>query len=79
MFDSNEVLKIIGAVRTKSGFELFYARQKIVLVAKAFGLQAIDMVSINYKDIKQLQVDCEEGAKMGYTGMNKNLFGSFCC
>ena len=32
--------------------EILYARQKMVLVAKAFGLQAIDMVNINFKDLK---------------------------
>lgn len=31
------------------GAEIMYARQRLVLVAKAFGLQAIDMVHIQYK------------------------------
>ena len=29
-----------------------YARQKIVAHAKAFGMQAIDLVHIDYKDLK---------------------------
>lgn len=35
-----------------------YARQKLVLMAKAFNLQAIDMVYINYKGIKLTQLYC---------------------
>lgn len=38
-----------GATRSPGGSELLYARQKVVTVAKAFGLQAIDMVHIDYK------------------------------
>lgn len=38
-----------GATRSDDGKELMYARQKIAVTAKAFGLQAIDMVHINFK------------------------------
>ena len=38
-----------GAQRTSDAKELTYARQKIVSVAKAFQLQAIDMVHIDFK------------------------------
>jgi len=40
---------IVGGERTKDAKELLYARQKLVLVAKAFQLQAIDIVHIDYK------------------------------
>jgi len=40
---------IVGGERTKDAKELLYARQKLVLVAKAFQLQAIDLVHIDYK------------------------------
>jgi len=42
---------IVGGERTKDAKELLYARQKLVLVAKAFQLQAIDLVHIDYKGI----------------------------
>ncbi|GLG96391.1 Uncharacterized protein GBIM_03388 [Gryllus bimaculatus] len=45
-----------------------YARQKLVLVAKAFHLQAIDMVHINFKDLESLKKQCQLGASLGYTG-----------
>ena len=38
-----------GATRTKDAMELLYARQKVVTVAKAYRIQAIDLVHIDYK------------------------------
>ena len=38
-----------GAKRSSYAAELVYARQKVVTIAKAFRLQAIDMVHIDYK------------------------------
>ncbi|KAK6629893.1 hypothetical protein RUM43_003714 [Polyplax serrata] len=68
VFGSDDMRAGLGAIPTTSRIELLYVRQKIVLVAKAFGFQAIDMVNINYKDIEQLREECKEGMKMGYTG-----------
>ena len=39
----------IGGQRTESSSELIYARQYFVTTVKEFGLQAIDLVSIDYK------------------------------
>ena len=58
----------IGAARTESAMELLYARQKIVAHAKAFGMQAIDLVHINFKDLQGLRDQSLEGANMGFTG-----------
>jgi len=44
------------------------ARQQVVLTAKAFNLQAIDTVYIDYKNLGGLQRQAEEGAAMGFTG-----------
>ena len=52
----------------QDGSELIYARQKIVTVAKAFGLQAIDMVHIDFKDLEGLKQHSEASANMGFTG-----------
>ena len=65
---SDDFVADIGAVRTESSQELLYARQKIVSHAKAFGMQAIDLVHINYKDLDGLESQCIEGAHMGFTG-----------
>jgi hypothetical protein len=45
-----------GATRTNDAKELMYARQKIINCAKAYRLQAIDMVYIDYKG-KVFKVD----------------------
>lgn len=46
----------VGGERTKDAKELLYARQKLVLVAKAFQLQAIDLVHIDYKGLSNFTV-----------------------
>jgi len=40
----------------------------VVVTAKAFGLQAVDMVHIDYKDVEGLRRQAREGALMGFTG-----------
>lgn len=57
-----------GATRTQDARELLYARQKVVVTSKAFGLQAIDLVYIDYKDVEGLRRQAREGALMGFTG-----------
>nr|CAI5839944.1 unnamed protein product [Callosobruchus analis] len=49
VFGSDDFCASIGATRTEDCSEISYARQKLVLTAKAFNLQAIDMVYIKYK------------------------------
>ena len=66
--NSDDFVADIGARRTPSCSELLYARQKIVTHAKAFGLQAIDLVHIDFKDLESLREQCKEGARMGFTG-----------
>merc|ERR1711963_684444 len=39
-----------------------------IATTKAFRLQAIDLVDINFKDLDSLRVQCEEGARMGFNG-----------
>ena len=68
IFGSDDYLARLGAVRTKSRQELTYARQHIVTHAAAFGLQAIDIVHIDYTDLDSLRVEGKEGIEMGYSG-----------
>ena len=56
MFDITGMESISGATRTKDAKELIHARQSVVVHAKAFGLQAIDMVYINFKGKKHVVV-----------------------
>ncbi|XP_061548127.1 citramalyl-CoA lyase, mitochondrial [Phycodurus eques] len=68
VFGSDDFCASIGASRTHDAKELLYARQKVVTTAKAFGLQAIDLVYIDYKDEGGLRRQAREGALMGFTG-----------
>ncbi|KAG5833128.1 hypothetical protein ANANG_G00272570 [Anguilla anguilla] len=68
VFGSDDFCASIGATRTKDAAELLYARQKVVVTAKAFGLQAIDLVYIDYQDGDGLRRQAREGALMGFTG-----------
>ncbi|MBI5822884.1 MAG: CoA ester lyase [Chloroflexi bacterium] len=58
----------IGATRTKSAIELLYARQAILVACAANDLQAIDIVTIDYKDQKALRIEAEFGAGLGFSG-----------
>nr|CAD7197841.1 unnamed protein product [Timema douglasi] len=75
VFGSDDLCASLGVTRSDDGTEILYARQKLVLVAKAFHLQAIDMVHIHFQacfdnipDLDGLRAQCEAGARMGYTG-----------
>ena len=68
IFGAEDLAGDIGAVRTPEGDEVFYARSAVVLHAAAFGLQAIDMVYVNYQDSSGLTREAQQGARMGYAG-----------
>jgi citrate lyase beta subunit len=58
----------INAVRTRAGWELFYARSAVVLYAGAFNLQAIDMVTTDFSDAHALEEEALQSLKMGFSG-----------
>uniref|UniRef100_A0A7M6DRE8 HpcH/HpaI aldolase/citrate lyase domain-containing protein n=1 Tax=Clytia hemisphaerica TaxID=252671 RepID=A0A7M6DRE8_9CNID len=68
VFGSDDFLASIGGTRTESAIELLFARQNFIMHVKGFGLQAIDMVYINFKDQEGLERQSSDGAKMGFTG-----------
>ncbi|XP_073899156.1 citramalyl-CoA lyase, mitochondrial isoform X2 [Castor canadensis] len=68
VFGGEDFRASIGATSSKDAQDILYARQKIVVVAKAFGLQAIDLVYIDFRDGDGLLRQSREGAAMGFTG-----------
>ena len=48
----------------------FYFRKgsNLATLSQAFGLQAIDLVHIDFKDLEGLKHYSEEGSRMGFTG-----------
>ncbi|KAJ3784798.1 citrate lyase beta subunit [Lentinula aff. detonsa] len=61
LFAAEDYCADTSILRTRSRQELLYTRSQIAIAAKAFGLEAIDMVCIHYKDLEYLQDECEDG------------------
>jgi citrate lyase subunit beta-like protein len=68
IFGGEDFAATIGATRTKDAIELLYARQAVIVACAANDLQAIDIVTIDYKDIEALRIESEFGARLGYSG-----------
>ena len=68
IFGGEDYAASVGATRTKDAIELLYAREATVAACAAFGLQAIDIVAIDFKDIESLRAESEFGAQLGFSG-----------
>ena len=68
IFGGEDFAASIGAVRTKDAVELLYARQAVIVACAANDLQAIDIVTIDYKDVESLRIESEFGAQLGFVG-----------
>ncbi|KAJ6660895.1 hypothetical protein lerEdw1_017052, partial [Lerista edwardsae] len=68
VFGGEDFRASIGSTSSKETYDILYARQKIIVTAKAFGLQAIDLVYIDLQDEEGLRKQSREGALMGFTG-----------
>lgn len=68
IFGGEDFAASVGATRTGEALELFTARSLVVMHAKAFGLSAIDMVTVNYRDLQLVSTEARFGAQLGYTG-----------
>ncbi|CAJ1970164.1 unnamed protein product [Cylindrotheca closterium] len=68
VFASEDYCADLEAIRTDSATELLFARSQLVTTAKAYGLQAIDMVHIQFRDLEALEDECQRGRELGFTG-----------
>jgi citrate lyase beta subunit len=68
IFGGEDFAASVGATRTKDATELLYGRAATVVAAAAHGLQAIDIVTIDFKDLEALRVESEFGARLGFSG-----------
>ncbi|WFD42324.1 hypothetical protein MPSI1_000966 [Malassezia psittaci] len=68
LFASEDYCAATGVKRTRSRKGLLYPRAQLVTVAKSMGLDAIDMVCVDYKDLKYLEEECNEGFELGFDG-----------
>lgn len=68
VFGAEDFTADMGATRTPEALELLYARSRLVMYCAAYGLQAIDLVTVNFKDPVILEKESTQGAQVGYSG-----------
>jgi citrate lyase subunit beta-like protein len=68
IFGAEDLAADVGSQRSNSAWEVFHARSKVVTYAAAYGLQAIDMVYLDFTDSSGLRVQANQGSKLGYVG-----------
>jgi len=68
IFGGEDFAASIGATRTEDATELLFARQAVVTACAAYGLQAIDIVTIDFRDIERVRCEAEIGAGLGFSG-----------
>lgn len=68
IFGAEDYAADIGAIRTREGLEVLYARSAVVTCAAAFGLQAIDLLDVDFRDLERLEDEARQGARLGFAG-----------
>lgn len=68
VFGAEDLAGNIGATRSAEGTELAYARQHVVLAARAAGVDVIDTHYPKYEDEAGLRDDARRGCHLGYDG-----------
>jgi citrate lyase subunit beta / citryl-CoA lyase len=67
-FGAEDFCTDVGGLRTSAGLEVLYARSRVILAARAAGLQALDQVFVNIRDDVAFRQDAEMGRQLGYSG-----------
>lgn len=68
IFGAEDLAGDMGAIRTPTSWEVFYARSAVVVHAAAYDLQAIDLLKVDFRDLEALHQEARQGAEMGYGG-----------
>lgn len=68
LFGAEDLAGDIGATRTAEGAEVAYARQHVLLAARAAGVDAIDTLYPAFEDDDGLRRDAEFALQLGYDG-----------
>jgi citrate lyase beta subunit len=68
LFGAEDLAGDLGAIRTKQGDEVAYARSALVIAAAAYGLYAIDMVYFDLNNLAGFEHECIVGRRFGYAG-----------
>ena len=68
VFGAEDLAADLGATRTDEGFEVTYARQRVVVAAAAYGIDAIDTLVTDYDDLDLIRADAERSVQLGFDG-----------
>jgi citrate lyase subunit beta/citryl-CoA lyase len=67
-FGAEDFMTDLGGQRTPEGLEVLYARSRVVLAARAAGMEALDLVFVNIRDDEGFRRDAQRGRQLGYGG-----------
>lgn len=67
-FGAEDYATEMGFARSAGGDEVLYARQRVVLAARAAGLAPIDQAVVAIRDDQQFTADANRGRAFGYAG-----------
>jgi citrate lyase beta subunit len=68
IFGGEDYAASVGATRTRAADELIYARLATLNAAAAFGIQAIDIVTVEFRDPAIVREEALLGARLGFSG-----------
>ena len=68
IFGGDDYASNVGATRTKSGEELDFARNFMLLHASAHGVASVDIVQIDFHDVDYLRKESECSFRQGFSG-----------
>lgn len=68
LFGAEDLSADLGGTRTSEGTEVLYARQRVVLAASAAGVDAIDTIYTEFRDLDGLREATEVAGQFGYDG-----------
>ena len=68
IFGGEDYTASVGATRTRQADELIYARLATLNAAAAFGIQAIDIVTVEFRDPAIVREEALFGARLGFSG-----------
>ncbi|WP_372911416.1 CoA ester lyase [Salinigranum sp.] len=68
VFGAEDFAASVGATRTSDGEEVSYARQRVLVAARAADIDAIDTLYTDYEDDEGLRADTATTVQLGYDG-----------
>ena len=68
VFGAEDLAADLGATRTEEGTEVLYAREHVVIAARAAGIDAIDTVRADFEDAEGLESEAAFARTLGYDG-----------